>query len=131
MKRLFPMLLAGLLLGGCATLNEQKKAKTFDETMFIYEKAVRWSDFYAARQFQRLPIGTANPQIDPAQLKVTAYRQVNARRLAGDEEVAITVQIDYYRNDTMRVHTLTDEQVWRYDDEAGAWYITTPLPAFR
>jgi len=31
----------------------------------------------------------------------------------------------------MKLETLTDNQIWKYDPAVKSWYITTPLPAFK
>lgn len=131
MKSTSLTLLACSLLLGCSALGEAKREQFFSETTLSYENAIRWSEFAAATRFQRLPTGTTNPPIDADKLKVTAYREIGARRLAGGEEVILSVQIDYYHKDTMKVRTLRDEQLWRYHDREESWYVTTPLPDFR
>ncbi len=131
MKSLFTVCLLVTLLTGCATLDEKKKEQYFNDTIRVYEQAIRWSDFATAASFQRLE-QTVTPQAIPSDsIRVTSYRQMNAQILADGEEVRVSVQIDYYNSDTFKVVTLTDNQVWKYDADETVWYITTPLPAFR
>lgn len=131
MKSLFTVCLLATLLTGCATLDEKKKEQYFNDTIRVYEQAIRWSDFATAASFQRLE-QTATPRAIPSDsIRVTSYRQMNAQILADGEEVRVSVQIDYYNSDTFKVVTLMDNQVWKYDPDENVWYITTPLPAFR
>lgn len=131
MKSLFTVCLLVTLLTGCATLDEKKKEQQFDDIIRTYEHAIRWGDFATATAFQRLE-QTATPQAIPSDsIRVTSYRQLNTQMQADGEEVRVTVKIDYYNTDTLKVVTLTDNQVWKFDPDETAWYITTPLPAFR
>jgi hypothetical protein len=131
MKSLFTVCLLTTLLSGCATLDEKKKEQYFNDTVRVYEQAIRWADFATATSFQRLE-QTATPQaMPPDSIRVTSYQQLNAQVLADGEEVRVSVKIDYYNSDTLKVVTLMDNQVWKFDPDETAWYITTPLPAFR
>jgi hypothetical protein len=131
MKQFLTGVLVTLLLAGCATISENKRQKSFDETTLLYEKAIRWGDFTIARQFQRLEGGTQGRPLPQAGIRVTSYRQLGKRALPDDNMIAVTVQIDYYHNDTLKVITLTDNQIWTYTPDENSWRITTPLPAFR
>lgn len=131
MKSFFAGLFIALLLTGCASLNEKKKERALEQATMFYERAIRWGDFATAARFQRLDDAARQPVALSRNVSVTSYQQVNSRMLANGNEVNITVQIDYYNSDTLKVVTLTDEQAWIYDPDETAWYITTPLPAFR
>ena len=131
MKSLFTVCLLVTLLTGCATLDEKKKERRFEDTIMLYERAIRWADFATAAAFQRLEQTTMQQAIPSDSIRVTSYRQLNSQMLADGHEIRLTVQIDYYNNDTFKVVTLTDNQVWKFDPGETAWYITTPLPAFR
>ncbi|MBT8117660.1 MAG: hypothetical protein KJO66_07500 [Gammaproteobacteria bacterium] len=131
MKSFFAGIFIALLLTGCASLNEKKKEHTLEETTMFYERAIRWGDFATAARFQRMEGAAMQPVVLPGNISVTSYEQVNSRVLADGNEVRITVRIDYYNSDTFKVVTLTEEQTWKYDPDETAWFITTPLPAFR
>ena len=131
MRQIFILLLTGTLLAGCAAYSDNKKQTTLGETTLLYEKAIRWGDFAAARRFQHKNAGSPQATVNPGKFKVTLYRQLGSQPLADDNEVMITVKIDYYHSDTLKIYTLMDEQVWKYDREGNAWHIITPLPAFR
>lgn len=131
MKRIFLLLLASSLLAGCASIGENKKQQGLEEATLFYEKAIRWGDFTAASRFQHTETGSSQPVRNLDKIKVTSYRQVNSRTLEDDSKVIISVQIDYYHSDSMKLITLSDEQVWKYEADKSAWYITTPLPDFR
>lgn len=131
MKRFFTAVLVTLALAGCATISDNKRQKSFDETTLLYESAIRWGDFTAASQLQRLEGDAQNKPMPPAGIRVSSYRQLAKRSLSNDNTIAVKVQIDYYHNDTLKVMTLIDNQVWSYTPDENSWRITTPLPAFR
>jgi len=131
MKSLFTVCLLATLLTGCATLDEKKKEQQFDDTMRVYEHAIRWGDFATAIAFQRLEQTAKSQAVPSDSIRVTSYRQLNTQILANGEEARVSVNIDYYNSDTLKVVTVTDNQVWKFDPDEFAWYITTPLPPFR
>ena len=124
-------ILVALLLAGCATISDSKRQQSFDETTLLYEKAVRWGDFVAASQFQQLEGEPQDRPLPQAGINITSYRQLGKRVLPDNNMIAVTVQIDYYHKDTLKVITLTDNQLWKYTPDENSWRITTPLPAFR
>ena len=127
---LLPCLLAAFL-SGCATLEEKRKEVVFRDTLKLYEQAIRWGNFTTATRFHRLAPGVTQTAFPPEQIRVTSYRQLHSEIQAEGNEVRISVKIDYYNDDTLKVISLTDQQVWNFYPEESAWFITTPLPAFR
>lgn len=131
MKKFLILLLLGLWMAGCATFNENKRQQKFDETILLYEKSIRWGDFASANLFRSEGDTTPAPATRFDGIKVTAYRQVNNRSLADGNEIVLTVQIDYYHNDNLKVMSITDVQNWKYNAEESSWHLHSPLPAFR
>jgi hypothetical protein len=134
MRQIVLPILLSLLLPACAAVDDSKKVITLDKATRYYERAIRWSDFNAANALRRQEKETGDAP-DPETLKhikVTSYERVNA--VPADDDNAtmrITVEIIYYHDESMKLVTLMDHQVWKYDTENKTWYITTPLPAFR
>ena len=132
-QRIFIILLAALLLSACTAVGDSKKAITLDQATRYYERAIRWVDFNAANSLRRLE-GTAHYTPSPETLKrikVTSYETLNTSSSDDNFTMNIQVEIVYYNEDTMKLVTLMDNQVWKYDIDIQSWYITTPLPAFR
>jgi len=130
MKIFLTSVLVTLLLAGCATISDNKRQKSFDETTLLYEKIIRWGDFAAASQFQQLEGDAQGRPLPQADIRVTSYRQLSRNTLSNENTIAVKVQIDYYHNDTLKVITLTDNQIWKYTPDENSWRITTPLPVF-
>ena len=131
--RIFITLLVALLLSACTAVGDSKKAITLDQATRHYERAIRWVDFNAADSLRRLE---GNAQYTPSRdtlkhIKVTSYETVNITAVDDNSTMKILVEIVYYNDDSMKLVTLTDSQIWKYDADNKSWYITTPLPAFR
>ena len=131
MKKFLTLILTGLFLAGCATLEESKRQQHFDETILLYEKSIRWGDFASASMFQGNGETTPEPATRFDGIRVTSYRQTSNRSLDDGNEVVLTVQIDYYHNDTLKVMSITDVQNWKYDAGDASWRLHSPLPALR
>jgi|LGVF01.1.fsa_nt_gb hypothetical protein len=133
MRAFFLFLIPILLLSACAAVDDSKKSITLDKALWQYETAIRWVDFTSANSLRR-PEDSTDYSPDPVLLKhikVTSYNVQNTTTSADHAEVNITVEIIYYHDERMTLTTITDSQTWKYDPEIKAWYITTPLPAFR
>jgi DNA polymerase IIIc chi subunit len=133
MRAFILFVVSSLLLTACAAVDDSKKSITLDKALWQYETAIRWVDFGTANSMRRTE-GTAVYSPDPDMLKnikVTSYEVMNTTTSADHAEVNMTVEIVYYHDERMKLETLTDHQTWKYDPEIKAWYITTPLPAFK
>lgn len=127
------LILITLALQACAAVDDSKKSISLDQALYFYESTMRWADFTAANSLRRYE-GPAVPGNDPeklARIKVTAYETISTRPSDDNASVYITARISYYDEASLKVMTLTDNQVWEYDKEQDAWHITTPLPVFK
>lgn len=122
-----------LVLTACATIDSKKKSATFETAMFRYSKAIRWGEFGLADSMRRLPEGEHATQ--PAgyleHIKITSYETISTSSLDDGSEVKVTARIVFYHDDGVKLNTLLDNQLWKYDEDKHEWYITTPLPVFR
>lgn len=125
--------ITGLLLSACAAVDDSKKTITYDKAMWKYETAIRWVDFGTANSLRRLEDTSAfTPDPETLQhIKVTSYNVVNKIMSEDNAEVRLAVEIIYYNDNSMKLITIIDNQVWKYDSAIKDWYITTPLPPFK
>jgi hypothetical protein len=133
MNRIIILLLSSLLLQACAAVDDSKKSISLEKSLYHYENAMRWGDFSAANSLRRYE-GEPVPATDPARLKrikITGYDVISTRPSEDESTVYITVKISYYDEDNLKLISLTDNQVWRFDDALKNWYITTAPPAFK
>jgi hypothetical protein len=133
MRTLLLVTMTVLGLAACATFDSKKKSATFDSATSSYSNAIRWGEYAFADSMRRLPEG--QHALQPARLlehiRVSSYETLSTSSLEDGTGVRVIARIGYYHDDGIKLETLLDNQVWQYDEEAGAWYITTPLPAFR
>jgi hypothetical protein len=133
MNRTLVLLLTAILLQACAAVDDSKKSISLDKTLYYYESAMRWADFPAANSLRRYQ-GEPAPVTDPDKLKrikVTGYDIVSTNPSKDETTVYITVKISYYDEDSLKLMSLTDNQIWQFDDQQKIWYISTPLPVFK
>lgn len=126
-------LLLALFMVGCATASKLYRDHEFKDTVWKYEKALRWSDFRVANAFRK----PASSRDDPpdydnlARFKVTSYAVQETVPLMDQSQVRQSVEIGYYIQGAYIEKRITDHQIWEYDREERKWYILTPLPAFK
>ena len=133
MHRIICSILLALSMSGCAAVDDSKKTITYDKALWKYETAIRWVDFGTANNLRRLEDTSAYTP-DPETLrhiKVTSYTVTNRTDSEDHAEVRLTVEIVYYNESSMKLATIIDNQIWKYDPEIKGWYITTPLPPFK
>ena len=133
MHRIIYSVLLALSLSGCAAVDDSKKTITYDKALWKYETAIRWVDFGTANSLRRLEDSSAySPDLKTLQhIKVTSYNVVNKVMSEDHAEVQLAVEIVYYNDRSMKLITIIDNQVWKYDPAIKNWYITTPLPPFK
>jgi len=133
MYRIIYSILLVLSLSGCAAVDDSKKTITYDKALWKYETAIRWVDFGTANSLRRLEDSSAySPDLKTLQhIKVTSYNVVNKVMSEDHAEVRLAVEIVYYNDRSMKLITIIDNQIWKYDPAIKDWYITTPLPPFK
>ena len=133
MHRIICSVLLALSLSGCAAVDDSKKTITYDKALWKYETAIRWVDFGTANSLRRLEDSSAySPDLETLQhIKVTSYNVVNKIMSEDRAEVRLAVEIVYYNDRSMKLITIIDNQIWKYDPAIKDWYITTPLPPFK
>jgi hypothetical protein len=112
-------------------MENRQRDSEFEDTTNAYATAIRWGEFDVARHMMRLADPQSSKQPPVGNVKVTAYETLRTTHTTDGNEVNITVRIDYYHMDTMKVKSITDQQVWKYDNDDQHWYITTALPEFK
>jgi len=92
---------------------------------------VRWNDFEAAWEQVDPDYRRAHPATDLdfaryAQLQVTSYRDAGLQVSA--DEATRQVQIGVVNRHTMAERTVRYTERWRWDPQAGTWWIVDGLP---
>ncbi|WP_024888805.1 hypothetical protein [Luteimonas huabeiensis] len=123
--------LAALLLGACATGG--KKAEALERLQYDYSAAIRWGDFEGAWNLVDPEVRQARPMSDLEfqrfqQIRVSGYREL-ASRVDADSAVR-EIQIGVINQHTMAERSVRYTEAWRYDAEAGRWWLSSGLPDF-
>ncbi|MEY6431872.1 hypothetical protein ABC977_05545 [Thioalkalicoccus limnaeus] len=120
-----------ILFSGCAKIEQDKKAMAIEASTQAYATALRWGYFETAqgylhpeRRAQGFDANWGNG------VRVVGYEV--ARPLAMSDAVTAnqSVLISYLHQDVQRVRTVTDHQIWRYDEATKAWWLDSALPVF-
>ena len=124
--------LSVVLLGACANKEIRNKQTILTETLRSYASTIRWGDIAQAQAFLDPEYREAHPQ---TALQLARYKQV---QVAGYEEqpatpgehneVTQTVNISLINVHTQQERGIVDHQIWKYDEKAKRWWLTTGLP---
>jgi hypothetical protein len=123
-----------LLTVGCATYSELTKKDRFEDTVKIYELAIRWSEFDAAAAFIHSPEkekGLQEKLAEMERIKVTDYVVMKLVASQNESEIVQIVKISYYKTDNMVVKSLRDNQLWVWDADQKGWFLESGLPEFK
>jgi hypothetical protein len=122
------VLLCAMTLTACAA---EKKLTRAEDTLKLYAQQIRWSMFDGATTLIDV---ASHPEVDPERLKnfkVVSYSPLSRVDAEDGNTILQTVLIGYYDDRTARQHEITDQQVWRYDEEKKYWRLDGGLPAFK
>jgi hypothetical protein len=127
------MVVVALALAACAT--DSKQMNALDRAQYDWSAAIRWNDFEGAWNLVDPEYRQQHPM---SALEFERYKQVQvsgysdlASQLAPDGLGARReIQISVINKHTMTERSIRYTEVWRYDAEARAWWITSGLPDF-
>jgi hypothetical protein len=125
-------LLCVLVLIGCATYDKHKQQESFEDITEVYGKAIRWGKFEVANDFRDNKGNEEKPDFEYLKnIKVTSY-ELKAVNVSHDgNAVQQDVEIEYYKIDQFIEKTITDGQLWKYNEEEGRWFLHSELPDFK
>ena len=123
-------LLAVLFLAGCGALDQRSRLEQFEVVTEAYRKAVSWSDFERAAEIGGVT-GVDGKVLDRLRgVKVASYEQKQVELSPDGMQARCNVNIEYTAGSSIRVRSLVDRQVWRFDAAAGRWLLVSGLPDF-
>ena len=124
------LLIFSLLLSGCASSFDFRRQDTFEERVRQYGNLIRWSEFEAAEYFLTLDASGKRPKA-PNDVRITDY-QVKLMVVSEDARKAgQTVDITYFKSGNPRVKTVTDQQLWEFDETRNDWFLKSGFPDFK
>jgi hypothetical protein len=114
-----------MVLLSCA---EQKREASLDDSLSMYEKAIRWSAFDKAANYLKEPDKVDVTKLDG--IKVTSYQPMGRDVSDNGQRIEENVRIHFIFQRDHKERSLIDRQVWEYDLTKNRWYLTTSLPDF-
>ncbi len=115
---------------GCGRIKEDKKAMLLESATSAYRQSIRWGYFQSAAGFVH-PDERGEIDMDALNnVRVTGYEVIQQPVIGANDQAVQVVQIEYVLDDRQTLKSLSDRQVWRYDEKDGAWWLHSPLPAF-
>lgn len=118
------------LLAACGGVGSEKNK--MEETLYLYAGAVRWGEVEQILAFHDPKVLEESPpeamELERwRQLRVTGYRS-RAREPQPDGTIVQFAQIEFMNRHTQTTSALVDREVWRFDEEAKRWWLTSGLP---
>ena len=134
MRRLFAaavLAFATLALVGCAS--QGREANALDREQYAWSGAIRWGNVdVAVAMLDPKTRAEASPTAIELerykQVQISAYRELGASRDVAAGTAVRDVEIGVVNRHTLAERTVRYREVWRWDAEAGTWYITSGLP---
>jgi hypothetical protein len=124
------VLAAALLSAACAATFDFRREELFEDMSKRYGRLIRWSEFDAARPYLAPDVSPERTAV-PASVRVAEY-DVKQIAYADDMQRALqTVRIAYFKQDSPRLRTLDDLQVWEFSADKGAWFLKSGFPDFQ
>ena len=117
------------VLAGCGVGSQQDVRQT---TLFNYAGAIRWGHIDDAwsmvdPEYARKHPMSALDRERFEQVQVTGYL-VKGTQMLSETEMAQVVEIRLINRHTQAERVITDRQLWRWDEDARCWWLTTGLP---
>jgi len=119
-------------LSSCATKKKNTTLSTFDSTIRLYGRLLRWKEYEGAvNMIRHQDESSVEIDLDAFKdLRVTDY-EVKKVVMGEDLKTAeVEAEISYYYETTNSVETIRDIQSWWYLEDAEEWYLDDDLPAF-
>lgn len=120
-----------LTLVSCASIANQ--STKLDQAQYAWSGAIRWGDFEGAVNLID-PKVREKMEVTPLQLEryrqvqISAYRDVGASSDMDAGTAVRDIEIGVINRHTMAERTVRYREVWRWDADAKAWWLTSTLP---
>ena len=138
MKKILVLLLAATFFlistSGVDAASKRAQAKLLETVQFKYASAIRWSEFEMAWGHLDPIYRDKNPLSDLEkerfkQIQVTGYDK-KTQDFLPDGSMEQSVEIRLINRNTQAERIVMDVQIWRWDEKAKRWWLTTGLPSF-
>lgn len=124
------VLAAALVTVACAAIFDFRREELFEDISKRYGRLIRWAEFDAARPYLAADAPVERGTVS-GNVRVTDY-EVKQVVYAEDKRQALqTVRITYFKQDSPRLRTIDDLQVWEFSADKGAWLLKSGFPDFQ
>ena len=122
--------LAVFALAGCASTGKQMSE--LERSQYTWSAAIRWGDFEGAWQLVDPEQRKRQPLTDVdfsryKQVQISGYRD-RGISTASDGAVVRDIEIGVINRNTLAERTVRYRERWRYDEQAGTWWLLSGLP---
>lgn len=133
LARLRPVFAVACLLALAACASIANQSTKLDQAQYAWSGAIRWGDFEGAMNLidpeERKKIELTPLQLERyKQVQISSYRDVGTSTDMDAGKSVRDIEIGVINRHTMAERTVRYREVWRWDAEAKAWWITSPLP---
>jgi hypothetical protein len=132
-KLVIVMGMLGLLLGGCGNLQGQKRVNSLTDTLNSFRILMRWGQYEDAMAYIRYRPGRIEErkEIDLEELKqvrLASYDMLEQIMTPEETEADVKVVMTYYHEESNVLHSLSQRQLWWYDEEKKRWFLEGEFP---
>lgn len=120
-----------LILTACATGSSPRDA--LEQAQYAWSGAIRWGDFAGARNLVDPEVRAQRPMSELEmgryeQIQVSSYRTTGASSDLEGGRAVREARIGVINRNTMAEREVAYREQWRWDEQAGTWWLTTDLP---
>jgi len=122
--------IALLILGGCGGIMEKDRmTETLEATLATYGEAMRWGRFETLYRYVHPDKRIGIPEnID--NLRIIGYEVLEAPLMRDEKSAEQLVRIRYVHEDRQQLRSLSDRQLWTYDETTNGWWLDSGIPRF-
>jgi len=117
-------------LGGCGSIEKSKKNTALEAALSTYREAIRWGYFETAYGYIH-PEKRKGAPPNLENIRVTSYEVMQAPLLKDEQNAEQVVRIEYVHRDEQKLRSLSDRQLWRYDEATKSWWLYSGVPRFK
>ena len=121
-----------LSLSACGTYQEASQKQKLQSKLDFYAKTARLGaleNLYGFLSPEESAKATPPDYLD--NIKVTDYVVRMPTQISEEGTATQGVEINYLFRDQAVIRTLSDHQVWKYDQTHENWYRANPIPEFK
>ncbi len=128
------LLIVACHFAACATVKNKKQLNRLDDSLRLYEQAIRWGEFDVAARYIKFrenakPAKPRGREI-LENIRVASYEVISQGMADDRSEARVLAAISFYHVESGIVRHMRDEQVWWYDEQSKSWFLEGDLPNF-